>query len=68
MDTIEKYKKYVNTAFVKSIEPIVVERASGSKIVDTDGKTYTDLYAGIAVANAGHVNPRSGRGRQGSDR
>jgi 4-aminobutyrate aminotransferase len=57
MDTIEKYKKYVNTAFVKSIEPIVVERASGSKIVDTDGKTYTDLYAGIAVANAGHVNP-----------
>jgi 4-aminobutyrate aminotransferase len=57
MDTMEKYKKYVNTAFVKAIEPIVVERASGSKVVDTDGKTYTDLYAGIAVANAGHVNP-----------
>ncbi len=57
MDTMEKYKKYVNTAFVKAIEPIVVEKASGSKIVDSDGKTYTDLYAGIAVANAGHVNP-----------
>jgi len=57
MDTMEKYKKYVNTAFVKSVEPIVVEKASGSKIVDSDGKTYTDLYAGIAVANAGHVNP-----------
>ncbi len=57
MDTMEKYKKYVNTAFVKAIEPIVVEKASGSKIIDSDGKTYTDLYAGIAVANAGHVNP-----------
>jgi len=57
MDTIEKYKKYVNTAFVKSVEPIVVERASGSKVIGADGTEYTDLYAGIAVANAGHVNP-----------
>jgi len=47
MNTIEKYKKYVNTAFVASVEPIVVEKASGSKIVDSDGKVYTDLYAGI---------------------
>ncbi|HAP55009.1 5-aminovalerate aminotransferase DavT [bioreactor metagenome] len=57
MDTMEKYKKYVNTAFVKAVEPVVVEKASGSKIIDVDGKIYTDLYAGIAVANAGHVNP-----------
>lgn len=57
MDTMEKYKKYVNTSFVKAVEPIVVERASGSKVIDVDGKVYTDLYAGIAVANAGHVNP-----------
>jgi len=57
MNTIEKYKKYVNTAFVASVEPIVVEKASGSKIVDSDGKVYTDLYAGISVVNAGHVNP-----------
>lgn len=57
MDTMEKYKKYVNTAFVKSVEPVVVERASGSKIIGADGTVYTDLYAGIAVANAGHVNP-----------
>ncbi len=57
MDTMEKYKKYVNTAFVKAVEPVVVEKASGSKIIDVDGKVYTDLYAGIAVANAGHVNP-----------
>src|SRR5579885_2165163 len=26
--------------------------------MDTEGKTYTDLFAGISVVNAGHVNPR----------
>ena len=57
MNTIEKYQKYVNTSFVKSVEPIVVERASGSKIYGEDGKEYTDLYAGISVVNAGHNNP-----------
>jgi len=57
MDTIEKYKKYVNTSFVKSVEPIVVTSATGSKITGEDGKVYTDLYAGISVVNAGHRNP-----------
>lgn len=57
MDTIEKYKKYVNTSFVKSVEPIVVTSASGSKVTGEDGKVYTDLYAGISVVNAGHNNP-----------
>jgi len=57
MDTVEKYKKYVNTSFVKSVEPIVVVGASGSKVTGEDGKVYTDLYAGISVVNAGHRNP-----------
>ncbi|HEY9054179.1 MAG TPA: aspartate aminotransferase family protein [Rectinemataceae bacterium] len=57
MNTIEKYQKYVNTSFVKSVEPIVVAKASGSKIYGEDGKEYTDLYAGISVVNAGHNNP-----------
>lgn len=57
MDTVEKYKKYVNTSFVKSVEPIVVVKASGSKVYGEDGKVYTDLYAGISVVNAGHNNP-----------
>jgi len=57
MDTVEKYKKYVNTSFVKAIEPVVVTKASGSKITGADGRVYTDLYAGISVVNAGHCNP-----------
>ncbi|GAB6277865.1 MAG: aspartate aminotransferase family protein [Rectinema sp.] len=60
MDTVEKYKKYVNTSFVKAIEPVVVTKASGSKVIGEDGKVYTDLYAGISVVNAGHCNPEIG--------
>ncbi|GLV56585.1 acetylornithine aminotransferase [Dictyobacter sp. S3.2.2.5] len=58
MDTVEKYQRYVNTSFVKSIEPVVVERAAGAEIFAADGRTYLDCFAGIAVVNAGHVHPR----------
>lgn len=57
MNTIEKYKKYVNTAFVTAVEPVVIVDAKGSKVTGEDGKTYTDLFAGISVVNAGHCNP-----------
>jgi len=36
---------------------IVVERASGSKIWDADGREYLDLLAGMGVANVGHTHP-----------
>lgn len=35
---------------------IVVDRAEGSTIRDTDGREYLDLLAGIGVANIGHSN------------
>ena len=57
MDTVEKYKRYVNTAFVKAVEPVVAVSGKGSKLTAADGKEYTDLFAGISVVNAGHVNP-----------
>lgn len=56
MDTVEKYKKYVNTAFVKAVEPVVIESAKGATYYDTDGKTYLDCFSGISVTNAGHGN------------
>ncbi len=58
MDTREKYARYVNTSFVKAIEPVVVERAAGAEIYGADGQIYLDCFAGIAVVNAGHVHPR----------
>lgn len=37
--------------------PIAVERGSGSRLWDYDGKEYIDLLAGIAVTGLGHCHP-----------
>jgi 4-aminobutyrate aminotransferase len=57
-DTIETYKKYVVTSSVKKVEPVVITSASGTTIIDADGKRYVDCFAGISVVNSGHCNPR----------
>ncbi len=56
-DTIQKYKDYVMTGFVKNVAPIVVDHASGATVTDIHGREYLDCFAGISVVNAGHVNP-----------
>lgn len=38
--------------------PITLERGSGSKVWDTNGREYIDALAGIAVNNIGHCHPR----------
>lgn len=58
MDTVEKYAKYVNTAMVARVEPVVVERARAALYLDTSGKQYIDCFSGIAVTNVGHCHPR----------
>ncbi len=57
-DTIQKYRDYVITSFVKGIQPIVIENARGSAVTDTAGREYVDCFAGISVVNAGHCNPQ----------
>jgi len=57
MDTKEKYARYVNTAFMRKVQPVVFERARGSRVYDEAGKEYIDCFSGIAVTNAGHANP-----------
>jgi 4-aminobutyrate aminotransferase/(S)-3-amino-2-methylpropionate transaminase len=57
-DTIRKYQDYVMTGFLKSVAPIVVEKASGAIITDIKGRDYIDCFAGISVVNAGHCNPQ----------
>lgn len=37
--------------------PVVFDRASGSRIWDTDGKEYLDFFAGAGALNYGHNNP-----------
>jgi 4-aminobutyrate aminotransferase / (S)-3-amino-2-methylpropionate transaminase / 5-aminovalerate transaminase len=56
-DTVQKYKDYVITSFVKAVQPVVVERAAGATIIDVSGREYVDCFAGISVVNAGHGNP-----------
>lgn len=57
-DTIQKYKDYVMTGFVKSVAPIVVDRASGAQVWDENGREYLDCFSGISVVNAGHNQPQ----------
>ena len=58
MNTVEKYKKYVNTSMVEKVQPVVIEKAAGAKITDIQGKSYIDCFSGIAVVNAGHCNEK----------
>src|SRR5271169_4172869 len=57
-DTIQQYKDYVITSFMKAVQPVVVESAGGCIIHDASGKQYLDCFAGISVVNAGHCNPK----------
>lgn len=54
----EKYEKYIITYTVKKMEDVVVDHAEGALVYDTEGKEYVDCFAGIAVNNAGHRNPK----------
>jgi len=55
--TLEKYRTYVITEFMKSVAPIVIEDGRGALITDAAGREYLDCFAGISVVNAGHCNP-----------
>ena len=56
-NTIQKYRDYVMTGFVKSVTALEPVKASGAVVTDISGRDYLDCYSGIAVVNAGHVNP-----------
>jgi 4-aminobutyrate aminotransferase len=57
-DTIQQYKDFLITGFVKSVQPVVAASAEGCIIHDASGKDYLDCFAGISVVNAGHRNPK----------
>lgn len=57
MNTIEKYRRFVSTGFLKKVQPIVIERAAGALVWDEGGRSYVDLFSGISVVNAGHARP-----------
>ena len=56
MGVKEQYRDYVQTGFVKRVEPVVVDHGDGALLYDVDGTEYVDCFAGISVTNAGHNN------------
>lgn len=57
-DTIQKYKDYVMTGFLKSVAAMVIDRPSGATVTNIPGREYLDCFAGISVVNAGRCNPQ----------
>ncbi len=49
---------------IAQLSELTIERGSGSTLVDTDGNTYLDFFAGVAVASLGHSHPRYVRAMQ----
>lgn len=56
-DFMEEYNRYVVTSFGEPF-PLVVVEANDVFVTDMEGKRYLDFWAGIAVVNAGHNNPK----------
>ena len=54
---IEQYREFLMTGFVKSVQPVVIQKALGAVVTDVYGREYIDCFAGISVVNAGHNNP-----------
>ena len=57
-DVVSKKEQYIwpcaNTYYQ---EPLVVERAEGVRVWDTEGKSYLDFFAGVLTVSVGHCNP-----------
>jgi len=53
---IERDAKVVSPSYTRGY-PLVIERGSGSTVVDVDGNVFLDCAAGIAVASTGHCHP-----------
>ncbi len=53
-ERIQERDEYIPKS-VKTGTPVFVDHAKGAKIVDVDGKEYTDFTGGIGVLNTGHL-------------
>ncbi len=53
---IEKAEKVIAATYKRP--PIVIEKGKGCRVWDTEGKSYLDFVAGVAVCSLGHAHPR----------
>ncbi len=52
---IRKAEKVIASTYKRP--PIVIERGKGCRVWDTEGKSYLDFVAGVAVCGLGHAHP-----------
>jgi acetylornithine aminotransferase len=52
-------RETAETVFAQTYKrfPLVIEKGRGATLWDTEGRSYTDFVAGIAVCNLGHAHP-----------
>ena len=55
LDVFDRRESEVR-GYIRSF-PTVFDRATGSTLVDADGREYLDFFAGAGVLNYGHNNP-----------
>ena len=54
-----KHKQYLFPSCANYYEePIVLDKASGSRVTDLDGREYLDFFGGILTLSVGHCNER----------
>jgi len=54
---IDADSRFVSPSYTR-VYPLVVEKASGLWVEDSDGNTFLDFTAGIAVCATGHCHPK----------
>ena len=54
-DVIERADRTVAATYLR--HPVLFEKGQGCTLWDSDGKSYTDFVAGIAVCALGHAHP-----------
>ncbi len=58
-EIIEKHRKYLFSCVANYYEePLVVDHAKGSIVVDIEGKEYLDFFGGIVTISVGHCNEK----------
>ena len=55
-DIIQKADQVIAKTYKRF--PIAIVKGNGCTLWDTEGRSYTDFVAGIAVCNLGHAHPR----------
>ena len=66
-DTIQKYKDYVMTGFMKSVVPIVIDKASGATVTDDQWPRISRLLCGYFRGERRTLQSLGDRRRQSAD-